>query len=251
MKKLINKLLNKSGYALYSKTEVNYYSNEQLKKMYDINEIDIRYIKGKFEGGLRDKLIKEGKTEWIDIGADADTDNFNCVALWPEPKACPKERYFQLDTVEATDEQFEKLGKYDLVRMQHVFEHFEPEDGLNVLVKCAKLLKKDGYILISTPDLKKYVNLYAADKIKDQNWDWPLKRIDKNSPKSFYFSVFAHSMIGESHKWCYDAEGIIYQLERSGMYTNIREIALDDELANCPFTHNRPWEDVTVLAQLK
>lgn len=251
IKKLINNLLKKSGYALYKKTEINYYSVDQLKQLYDINGIDVRYIKSQFQGGLRDKLLKENKTKWIDIGADHTLDNFNCVALWPEPRACAKERYFQLDMVTATDEQIEKLGKYDLVRMQHFFEHLEPEDGLQVLIKCAKLLNKDGYILISTPDLKKYVHLYASDKINQQNWDWPLKRIEKDAPKSFYFSIFSHSMPGEAHKWDYDAEGLMYQLERSGKFKNIMEIPLDDDLANSPFTHNRAWEDVCVMAQLK
>jgi predicted SAM-dependent methyltransferase len=111
-------------------------------------------------------------------------------------------------------------------------------------------LNEGGHILLSTPDLKKYDHLYSSDKINQQNWDWPLKRIYKDAPKSFYFSIFSHSLPGKL-QWDYDAEGLIYQLERSGKFKNITEIPLDENLANSPFNHNKAWEDVYVMAQLK
>ena len=133
--------------------------------------------------------------------------------------------------------------------MQHVFEHFSPEDGLTVLNNCASLLNPEGYLLISTPDLKKYIGFYLTDQIRN-NYEWALNRIKKESPNSFYFSVFTHSVKHERHEWCYDAEGLIYQINRTKKFKNIKEITLTDELANIPFTHNRPNEDVCVLAQL-
>jgi hypothetical protein len=34
----------------------------------------------------------------------------------------------------------------------------------------------------------------------------------------------------EEHKWCYDADGLIYQLKQSGRFNNIIEVKLGDEL---------------------
>lgn len=48
-----------------------------------------------------------------------------------------------------------------------------------------------------------------------------------------------------------DYEGLEYQLMSSGEFKNIRELKLNDPLANNPFTHNRPEEDVCAIAQKK
>jgi predicted SAM-dependent methyltransferase len=251
MRHLLNKILNKFGFTLYSKKKINYYSNDQLKKMYNLDDYDISCIKGKLDGGLKDKLIQENKIKWLDIGCGGHFENnFYYLDTFPEGMIREKDKYIRANIVHLSESEFEKIGKFDLIRMQHVFEHFTPEDGLKVLDNCAKLLNKDGYILISTPDLRKYVHLYLTDRIKE-NFDWALNRIDKNSPNSFYFSIFSHSMLHEKHEWCYDAEGLIYQLNRTNKYKNIAEISLSDNLANIPFTHNRPNQDVCVLAQLK
>jgi hypothetical protein len=64
------------------------------------------------------------------------------------------------------------------------------------------------------------------------------QRIAKDAPNSFYFSIFAHSMIYESHKWCYDNDGLIYQLKKSNKFKNIWELKHSGSLALNPFTHN-------------
>ena len=251
MVKLLNWWLSKLGFAIYSRKKVNYYPTDQLIKMYNVDDYDLAYIKGKLDGGFKEKLIKENKTRWLDVGCGGNfEDNFYYLDTFAEGIVCNKEKYFRADIVNLSNNDIEKLGKFDLIRMQHCFEHFTPENGVVVLKNCAKLLKEGGYILISTPDLKRYVHLYLSNKI-NENFDWALNRIDKNSPNSFYFSIFSHSMVYEKHEWCYDAEGLIYQLNRSDKFKNIVEITLNDKLANIPFTHNRPEQDVCVLAQLR
>ena len=195
-------------------------------------------------------MLNENKSRWLDIGCGGIFgNNFICIDLFPETLVNKKVKYFRIDIINATDTEINKLGKFDLIRMQHVFEHFTPENGIKVLNNCAKLLNKDAYILISTPDLKRYVHLYLSGKI-NENFDWALKRINKESPNSFYFSIFFHSMLFEEHKWCYDAEGIKYQLKLTQKFKNIQEIKLTDGLASIPFTHKRPNEDVCVIANL-
>ena len=202
---------------------------------------------------LAERLVRAGKTRWLDVGCGGIFDKgFHYVDLFQPEILDPavKGRYYRADIVNAPSHELTKLGKFDLVRMQHVFEHFTLEEGQKVLKNCALLLKKGGLIVISVPDLRINIQRYLEGRYKSWsgfNW-WAHKRIPKNSPDSFYFSIFAHSMPFESHKWCYDAEGLVYQLKHTGRYRKIRELKLDDPLANVPFTHNRPTEDVCVIA---
>lgn len=250
MKKRIVAYLDKLGIILITKKKIKTYQVADLENEYPIFKDKVDFIKARANGGLQEKLLAEKKNNWLEIGCGGTfDDNFTYIDLFPDTLVSKKGKYIRLDIVNTTDEALEKLGKFDLIRMQHVFEHFTLENGRKVLENCAKLLNKDGYILISTPDLKKYIDFYLSGQIKD-NFDWALHRITKNSPNSFYFSIFSHSLLHEKHEWCYDADGLIFQLEVTNKFKNIKEISLTDNLANIPFTHNRPNEDVCVIAQL-
>ncbi|AXE20512.1 hypothetical protein DR864_23625 [Runella rosea] len=251
MKQFLSGILDKLGFMVVTKRKIKTYQLAKLEQEYPMLEDKGIFIKARANGGLKEKLVEQGKTRWLEIGCGGTFDDyFVYIDLFPETLVNQKGKYYRLDMVNATDESLQKLGKFDLIRMQHVFEHFTPEAGRTVLENCAKLLNKDGYILISTPDLRKYIGFYLSGQIRN-NFDWALNRIPKDSPNSFYFSVFSHSLPFEKHEWCYDAEGLLYQLETVGKFKNAREITLEDEMANIPFTHNRPNEDVCVLAQLK
>lgn len=244
-------VLDKLGFIVFTKKTISSYKVADLEHVHSMLNGKGPFLKAQDNGGLRKKLLAENKTRWLEIGCGGTFDDyFTYVDLFPETLVQQKGRYFRMDMVNATDEALKRLGKFDLIRMQHVFEHFTPEAGRTVLDNCAKLLNKDGYVLISTPDLRKYVAFYLSGQIRD-GFDWALNRIPKDSPNSFYFSIFSHSLPFEKHEWCYDAEGLIYQLERSDKFKNIRELTLEDELTSIPFTHNRPSEDVCVIAQLQ
>jgi predicted SAM-dependent methyltransferase len=250
MKKAVISLLDRLGYIVFTKRKLRTYKVADLEKCHPLLEHKGEFLKARANGGLREKLITEGKTRWLEIGCGGTFDEFfTYVDLFPESLVDRKGQYYRLDMVRATEAALERLGKFDLIRMQHVFEHFTPEDGRVVLANCARLLNPGGYVMISTPDLRKYIGFYLTGQIRE-NYDWALNRISKDSPDSFYFSIFTHSLPFEKHEWCYDAEGLIYQLRQSGAFQNIRELGLDDEWANIPFTHNRPNEDVCVVAQL-
>jgi len=250
MKKVVINLLDKLGFIVFTRKTIASYKVADLERIHPSLANRGEFIKAQSNGGLKERLIKDGKTKWLEIGCGGTFDEyFTYVDLFPDTLVNKKGKYYRLDMVNATDTALEKLGKFDLIRMQHVFEHFTPESGKVVLENCAKLLNKDGYVLISTPDLRKYIDFYKTGQIKEK-FDWALNRITPDSPASFYFSVFSHSLPFESHEWCYDAEGLTYQLERTGKFKNIRELALTDKLANIPFTHNRPSEEVCVVAQL-
>lgn len=202
---------------------------------------------------LKEKFVQEGKFRWLDVGCGGNfEDGFYYLDIFPKGiiDSRFRDRYFRIDIANATEKTLAKIGKFDLIRMQHTFEHFSFEEGRKVLKNCAELLNKNGVILITVPDLKIHIQKYINDEYK--NWSgfqrWAEQRISKNAPNSFYFSVFAHSLLFEQHKWCYDFEGLKYQLEICGEFKDIKEMKRNEPLANTPFTHNRPEEDVCAMA---
>jgi predicted SAM-dependent methyltransferase len=202
---------------------------------------------------LREQLLEADKTSWIDIGCGGNfEDGFLYVDTFPKDSIKPEyqSRYFSLDILNCSDSELQELGLFDLVRMQHSLEHFTYEEGQRVLINCGKLLKPGGLLLITVPDLEIHINKYLTNDY--ENWhgfkQWANRRIPEGAPRSFYFSIFAYSMSYESHKWCYDYEGLLYQINSLSIYSNIKRIKTSDDLASIPFTHNRPEEDLCVLA---
>lgn len=206
---------------------------------------------------LKEKLIKENKNKWLDVGCNKNFEQgFYYLDTWPIEKIPLKYRkkYFELDILRATDKKIKLLGKFDLIRMQHVLEHFPYEEGLIVIGKIAKILKNEGIFIVTVPDLKIHTEKYINRKYKkwgDYSWwikKWATKRIPADAPDSFYFSVFAYSLPVTPHKWCYDYNGLEYLLKSSKLFRKIKKIDFRNPLASFPFTHNRPEEDVCVMA---
>jgi len=205
---------------------------------------------------LREKLIREKRTRWLDIGSGGIfDDDFYYADTFPDNfvQSEKRKRYFRINIIYSTPKELAPLGKFDFIRMQHVFEHFSFEEARTVLQNCSRLLKKGGALLITVPDLRTHINHYLKKDYK--KWavfkNWAENRVPPNSPDSFYFSMFAHSMPYEAHKWCYDFDGLQFQLKKSRRFKNIRELKLKNPLSGIPFTHNRPEEDLCMIAYRK
>jgi SAM-dependent methyltransferase len=206
---------------------------------------------------LKDLLIKNNQTRWLDLGSGVKFKEGFLFADIVEEDAVPENmtgKYFKLDVSKPlTGEDLNKTGKFDLIRMQHVFEHFTVEDGLVVLDNCYNLLNPGGYLLITVPDLEVYANFYTG-KVPTDLWGFQglaEQRFPLDAPPSFYFSIYAHLTLDSKHLWCYDKDGLFYQLGRSGKFSNIEKIGFFHRFCNLGFTHNRPFLEVCVLASKK
>lgn len=227
------------------------------KKIYRIRARFIYIFHNRFKkSSLENYLTQTKKSNWLDIGSfnNKSNLNFDFCDLYPEEECPPelKDKYFQLDiTKELTSNHSYK--RYDFIRMQHVFEHFSFEEADVVLNNCFKLLKKNGILLISVPDLDIMIKLYKKDLFKEnlKFYNWAIKRIDKDSALSNFFSIFTHSLSHQEHKWCYNKNGLVEKIEASGLFKNTKRISLFHRLSNIPFTHNRPEEDLCVITRKK
>jgi predicted SAM-dependent methyltransferase len=205
---------------------------------------------------LEAQLRSEGKVRWLDVGCGPTIAPYfeGADLLSPDNvTSTGHDRYHRLDILHATETQLQVLGFYDVVRMQHVLEHFSFEDAQPVLRNCAGLLKPGGYLIITVPDLRIFVDKYLNDGFRSwpEYTQWADRRVTSEAPNSAYFSYFAYanSTAEDSHLWCYDYEGLEFQLKRTNLFKNIQKLACDDEQASIPFTHSRPAEDVCAIAQ--
>ena len=252
---MVNKILSKFGVLLIPVREAR--DHNQMIKDYGLRTDDILRVNETLTGGLRRHLVDSRKTRWLDVGCGGKLEHdFHYIDTYPESivDRSARDRYARVDIVNASTQELIGLGKFDLIRMQHVFEHFTPEDGSRVLKNIGSLLNPGGFVLITTPDLRMHAKIYLNGGYKDNARMEPYNsyaqmRIPQDAPNSFYFSVFAHSLLYEKHLWCYDVEGLMYQLSRTELFEDIQEIGREHVFASCPFTHNRPEHDVCVLAR--
>lgn len=203
---------------------------------------------------LKTWLLSQNKTKWLDIGSSKllpDT-NFKYLDIFDPGSLANeiKKIYFQVDITKPI---LNDLGKFDFIRLQHVFEHFTYEEADIVLENISKLLNKNGILLITVPSLDIFISRYITSTIEEIPLfkSWANTRILKQSPKSDYFSIFTHSVLYEQHKWCYNQKGLINKINKSNNFVNIKKLHLFHNLSSIPFTHNRPEQDLCVIAKRK
>ena len=247
MKAIIEKVLGRFGYVLIHKREII-----EGRSIKNISKYDLGNARGKAGAGLEQLLRSTNQLRWLEVGTGGNNaEGFDKIDIIDFPPGEAPSNYRKLNIVSCTNKELEEFTDYDLVRMQHVFEHFTPEDGKQVLINCSKMLKKGGYILISCPDIDIVIDHYLKGSIKKLNGSWGVDRIGESAPDSFYFSIFCHSVLHEPHLWCYNSEGLVYQLEQTGLFEEIEVLDLTNPKSAIPFPHNRPDQDVVVLARRK
>ena len=203
---------------------------------------------------LQNWLISTGRTRWIDVGSGGRFDDgFECVDVLPPELLTDdmRSRYHRFSMVDPSPD-LEDLGTFDLVRAQHVLEHLSWEDGGRFIANCLRIMHSDSVLLITVPDLRRHIEWYQSG-YQDQSGfrSWAEQRVPSDATPSMYFSVFAHSMLYESHKWCYDDDGLRFQLEKFNELDEVRILPVTDVLAEIPFTHNRPDEDLCAIAWVR
>lgn len=165
--------------------------------------------------------FKQNQTRKLHIGCgDNVLDGWLNSNYYPDPS-----HIIHLDATESFP-----LGnnEFDYIFSEHMIEHIPYEDGLLMLNECFRILKPDGRIRISTPNLLFLVDLYKPDKS-----DLQLEYI-KWATDRFIPSVGAHEdtyVINNfvrdwGHSFIYDEKALRLSLEKAG-FTNITKCELN------------------------
>lgn len=109
-------------------------------------------------------------------------------------------------------------GAFDFVFSEHMIEHVPYAGGQNMLRECHRVLREDGVLRVSTPDLAFLVDLYRSDKSELQRAyvDWNTKCFLPHAPHSEDTFVINNYFRCWGHSFIYDEKVMRHSLERAG-----------------------------------
>ena len=106
-----------------------------------------------------------------------------------------------------------KDNTFNYINCEHLIEHLDYKDGLFMLKECYRVLKKDGRLRISTPDLNTILRLYTC---RSENYgadyiDWITNNFTANSIKH-PVAVVNTAFHNWGHRFLYDFDFLKVQL---------------------------------------
>jgi len=108
--------------------------------------------------------------------------------------------------------------EFDFIFCEHVIEHMSFSQGLGMLSECYRVLRPQGKIRISTPDLRFLLDLYKEERssLQDEYIQWATRRFIRYAPFSAAIFVINNFMRDWGHQFIYDDKILWASLERAG-----------------------------------
>ncbi len=118
-------------------------------------------------------------------------------------------------------------NQFDYIFSEHMIEHLEYAGGSSMLKECFRVLRKNGTIRVSTPDLPFLIDLYRSDK-SAQQIEYIKWATDNFVPDTDYDDVFVinNFMRAWGHTFIYDEKTLRSAMEKAG-FANITRCALN------------------------
>lgn len=113
---------------------------------------------------------------------------------------------------------------FDYVFSEHMIEHISYSQGQMMLNECFRVLKTNGKIRISTPDLSFLIDIYKEKKsyLQEEYIKWTTDKHIKYAPS--YEDTFAINdlMRGWGHMFIYDEKTLRFSMEKAGFTGIVR-----------------------------
>jgi len=110
----------------------------------------------------------------------------------------------------------------------HLIEHIYLKEAIYHLNECYRVLKKNGTLIISTPDMRKIIKTFDERNIEleFQHDEFTLENLyteccDVKFHPSLYINEMSHILFG--HKFLYDFEYLKHRLQEAG-FTDIKQV---------------------------
>jgi predicted SAM-dependent methyltransferase len=125
-------------------------------------------------------------------------------------------------------------NQFDYIFSEHMIEHLEYAGGSSMLKECFRVLRKDGTIRVSTPDLPFLLDLYRSDK-SQQQIEYIQWATDNFVPDTDYDDIFVINNFVRAwgHMFIYDEKTLRSSLAKAG-FTNITRCDLNQS-TEAPF----------------
>lgn len=201
--------------------------------------------------------LKKIPLTYLNLGGYSPTENYFALHLSPvAPYGIPVNHYFTVSlkydeasgeieqnvrdlSAPATSLHYNIINGLPLesvsfsgINMSHILEHFTRDDALKVLKECYRVLKPNGVLRISCPDLLRYAKAYVN---RDASFfdSLPIQKACLYENLTTYGDRFISKAydndLAYGHKWFYDAESTIELVKLAG-FTKVEERCLHDSL---------------------
>jgi predicted SAM-dependent methyltransferase len=134
-------------------------------------------------------------------------------------------------------------GSISLIFAEHFIEHIRRDQAVHLVRECYRMLKPGGVLRVSTPDLKKLISEYLAqrtDEWRDVNWL-------PNSP----CQMVNEGMRLWGHQFVYDEKELASVL-REGGFTQLRTARWrESEHPELNGLECRPFHDEIIMEAIK
>ena len=113
---------------------------------------------------------------------------------------------------------------FDYIFSEHMIEHISYVQGRTMLKECFRILRTNGTIRISTPDLSFLIDLYKEDKsyLQKEYIKWTTDKHIKYAPcyeDTFTINNFVR---GFGHQFIYDEKTLRFLMEKAGFVNIVR-----------------------------
>ncbi len=174
------------------------------------------------------RYLKSHKIRKLQIGGGD-----NILEGWLNTDFMPRNN--QTVILDVTRTMLFKSNTFDYIFCEHMIEHITYAQAHKMLKECLRILRPNGKLRISTPDLEVYIGLFGHQKssMQERHIEWIgnnwLKRQGIHSPNEVF--VLNLMMHGWGHKFLYDFKTLKNLLGESG-FSDIRRAQVkisDDE----------------------
>lgn len=107
---------------------------------------------------------------------------------------------------------------FNYVYSEHVIEHVTFSEGLHMLKECYRILKHNGKLRISTPDLSFLIELYENEKsdLQKKYIQWATDHFIEYAPYYDATFVINNFVRNWGHKFIYDKNVLCFSMEKAG-----------------------------------
>ena len=106
---------------------------------------------------------------------------------------------------------------FDYVLSEHLIEHLPFNDGMFMLSECLRVLKPEGRIRLSTPDLAKVAGLVSKGNEKSASYvKWIASNFPGDVPRMSPAMVTNNLFYNWGHRFLYDLAALKAALEEAG-----------------------------------
>jgi predicted SAM-dependent methyltransferase len=116
-------------------------------------------------------------------------------------------------------------NQFDYIFSEHMIEHISQPQGLSMLAECFRVLRKNGTIRVSTPDLPFVLALYQSQKtdLQQQYLKFSFDNfIDEETHGDNESFVINNLFRAWGHQFIYDEQTLRTSLEKAGFQQIIR-----------------------------